>query len=63
MGKVLHGQVKDVVVAGVDSPGNKVGADDKAAGVGVGGTHVCVVGREVDAVVVCGFMGVEASLI
>lgn len=50
MSKVLGGEVKDVVVAGIDGPGDKVRADDKAAGVGIGGTHVCVLGREVDVV-------------
>lgn len=36
MSKVLDGEVKDVVVAGIDSPGDKIRADDEAAGVGVG---------------------------
>lgn len=36
VGEVLDGQVKDVVVAGVDGPGDKVGADDKGTRVVVG---------------------------
>jgi len=39
MGQVLNGQVKNVVVPGVDGPRHEIGADDKGAGVVLSVVH------------------------
>jgi len=48
MGQVLDREVKDVVVPGVDSPGDKIGTDNKGAWVGGEVVHEGVLRVEVD---------------